>query len=1143
VGPTSSPSTAQPTVGWIFAEIQPSNLFVPESGVVRLVAVATRVNGSTFDTSGLSYLWTITRTSSTPEEVVPLTLPDSPAIVINADVLGNGTYAVNVVVSFSVGESRGQQRPSRTAKALLHVATNPKISAVVVSKIAAAPFNEEINASCSATGANTPVVYSFESIETREGTQKLLSGFSTLNTISFTLPEGIFRIRCTIRDSLGGEATLDSQNVVTVQNPRTSSPTPSDTSLPFCAITQDAIKELRDIIRGMNVLSEDIDNLDILVALTKAFSRALNLQLWDLVILTVRYVVVVVEKIPIITQLLSNCEGLGLSTSHFDSINLLSTDSTNADSFAELANLIWDTAENALASALRDAPNEDGSRSRFITQATNDLVKSNAAAPNSSTIATISNGISSVIDQTPPALYVDSQLGNETADVITGLFNLTKTAVDRPEKNSLNLSTCDAVDVVITLLDNGLLRRVGDALVPGETPYEVESSEFVASVSRVFTDQPEFSGSVSTGISAFFSGLDRSGLLENQQRSNGSITFSTILSSFGACRQPPSPADEIEGNITSINVNPLLGPEIIVEIVFPPNVRDTSDCPTVSCQFWNPTERRFSSEGCKLKSDDLNGTVCVCTHLTEFAIIKSQLNCEEVSEVVTYAYVVLSGLYFVLLLIVARATQRLLRANNKYDIIKCACHLVQTTTRIPLCLIISGILEGDFTVRRMPLPALFVLLAVPYCFVWGSYGMTVYQWAMINHHSRINKLVKDMFKRNFWKFQVTMVLLFLVILASWALFLFLLNTPAQFIGPAVMTAVTFCFFVGLTVTGNETLTIMRDIKKRANSKDLTSVTICVKLFGFFLLFQSLAWLTASVFETGRQALVVAMLAYYVADLALVVLQVDLLGGMIFLSMISRFSSRLGRMFSSTKSASGSKKSSSGRGRLTTGGPMSNANSRARGASHVRTRMGSELKRKDSKEAKAIPTDHRRGISRWDGTKDMQGKNPDLQRKGSERRSSVKSHTELLRQDDDSIASRKPSGLEMRNYGQSSSRFQTTRGLGQSLTGFRVQSNSPYLHASAAENDSKMQSEMLLQNNQEAQVSENSKIKALNILKVESGFMSPSSKVPSSMEQQEHEGSNVGLRGTFTRSQGTPSPAITPKSRVSDGNTFKIFNLD
>lgn len=110
-----------------------------------------------------------------------------------------------------------------------------------------------------------------------------------------------------------------------------------------------------------------------------------------------------------------------------------------------------------------------------------------------------------------------------------------------------------------------------------------------------------------------------------------------------------------------------------------------------------------------------------------------------------------------------------IRFFHRYDLVKGTFLLLQALLRVPLCVLLSG-MTSHFSIRSVALGVVLILLALPHSLMWGSYGdtwdnrprriswygelgMMIYQWAVINHTERINKLVKNMFER--WKHFLT----------------------------------------------------------------------------------------------------------------------------------------------------------------------------------------------------------------------------------------------------------------------------------------------------------------------------------------------------------------------------------------------------
>ncbi|XP_067046688.1 adhesion G-protein coupled receptor D1-like isoform X1 [Acropora muricata] len=108
---------------------------------------------------------------------------------------------------------------------------------------------------------------------------------------------------------------------------------------------------------------------------------------------------------------------------------------------------------------------------------------------------------------------------------------------------------------------------------------------------------------------------------------------------------PKFPAQELRNRIIAAKVHPPPQGTLQENVTISFNGRDKKDKPC--CMFWNfkiisTVNGNWSQEGCSLKKSDDNKTICVCNHLTNFAVLM-QVGENEVSrkhlitmEIITY---------------------------------------------------------------------------------------------------------------------------------------------------------------------------------------------------------------------------------------------------------------------------------------------------------------------------------------------------------------------------------------------------------------------------------------------------------------------------------------------------------------------------
>jgi len=215
---------------------------------------------------------------------------------------------------------------------------------------------------------------------------------------------------------------------------------------------------------------------------------------------------------------------------------------------------------------------------------------------------------------------------------------------------------------------------------------------------------------------------------------------------------------------------------------------------------------------------------------------------------------------------------------------------------------LSGNAEG-FSASGLPLWALLIFFAIPHTLMWGSYSMTIYQWASINHHSRLGKLSKDMFTKYLWLFCLMTATIFSLIWISFFLFLYYMDTEAAIAGPAILAFMTFSFATLLTFVGRQTIGVMKSIKSAKGDNRVKRVLEYIRVLTLGLMLESVALVIASAFSLDSSQLLSALAAYYFADLFIVATQLDFMLGSKGSGCLVQMRSRI---FSSTGTSKASK---------------------------------------------------------------------------------------------------------------------------------------------------------------------------------------------------------------------------------------------
>mmetsp|Transcript_18009 Transcript_18009/g.34134 ORF Transcript_18009/g.34134 Transcript_18009/m.34134 type:complete len:649 (-) Transcript_18009:285-2231(-) len=463
-----------------------------------------------------------------------------------------------------------------------------------------------------------------------------------------------------------------------------------------------------------------------------------------------------------------------------------------------------------------------------------------------------------------------------------------------------------------------LLARSGSNLVPSEKAIELVTSNLLGKAMTQFIDG-NFAGS-SKDVGAQINFSDDNG----PARQTSILSIFTILTDLGDCRTLP-PGFTIEGETTSITVRG--SNATIAEVILRYSQGQEEGCEKdrgLSCQFWNATTKKWSTEGCWMTSSNDTETVCTCNHLTEFALLRER-DCTEGNdeELRLIVYLVLSGLYallFIYALLVMWESH--VSKRGRMMLYKCIFLTVQSATRIPLCIAFSGVFSY-FSFSSLPTWALLVLFCTPHTFMWGAFFMTIYQCSVVNFQEKSNNLELNVFKKHMWMFYCTMGVVSCVIWTSGAIFLFYINDPVRIIGPISLATVAIGTAGCTLYAGSGTINVIRTVQsnssatnsnklnlrlrqpnKEAHGRQLCRIVAFISILSIGLVLQSIIWVIAGTLSLSMVAFLTAMVAFYVADLLMLMTQLDYvrgmkgmscicwLGGTIF-SWVSKSSVRLG----------------------------------------------------------------------------------------------------------------------------------------------------------------------------------------------------------------------------------------------------------
>eukprot|EP00466_Bigelowiella_natans_P000782 jgi/Bigna1/74465/fgenesh1_pg.29_\ len=879
---------------------------ISETRTLKIAALSTARRALRTPTDeDLQYNWFAYRISSDPEindvEIsaqtkTPLNLVSNisePTISIAARSLGPGIF------DFSVTVTDMNTELASTGSATVRVIGAPVISSLTVAPVNGVAFETIFNATVVASGSE-PLLHQF-------ATQELiLSSFLSFSRLSIPLPEGNTVITVTTRDMVGGETSTES-NLIVVAPPLESGvliDPELDAEQELVAACEEIVRINLALLSLFNAISRneiwDWERLDF--AGTPNFLQA-NLDAlnadnrFESELYAARVSLNTIERIPTSVRKLSECS----------LVNSTLTQPTGAppipqevyqnilmNSFSEFSQLLWSIINLSFRRAITSDPGINGTRTEIILQDVETIIMSNHSNITDTDVGDYVQILNRTIAQTIPILFVDTELGNDTGGVLSNLVHVANGLT------SVQLNGCDGLDYAIDLLDN-FLALTGNNLVPRDSPFLIVNDILRASSRRVFADGIHFAATseeVNVSISREISNIE--------SRDTAVMAINSILLDLRNCRPPPDFAT-LTTNVASINVfisqndsdSELEPGKYNISIRFNIDGNRYNENAVFSCQFWDPILSAFSDEGCITKLTPNGSIVCVCNHLTQFALLELDSESRSSSEEISYFFVGAAGVYGAIFFYLLFTMHKALGTKDKTvsDKAKLSFLLLQSLFSVPICLLLSNEIP-KFRVRELDPGYLLFFFAVPHTLVWGTYTITLYQWKMINSCIQTNQLKINMFSKNYWTVCLVMSLVVATIWTSFAFYFYVRNSTTRLIGPLALAVVTFLFASGVIWVGKGTLRLLSMVRSRNNKRDLEllewnrTVGIFIYILSLLLVLQSAMLVVFLVLKTTVEGTFVGLMAFYLADVIMIILQIDFLRGLRWLSFLSNISSSL-----------------------------------------------------------------------------------------------------------------------------------------------------------------------------------------------------------------------------------------------------------
>mmetsp|Transcript_20475 Transcript_20475/g.50242 ORF Transcript_20475/g.50242 Transcript_20475/m.50242 type:complete len:1054 (-) Transcript_20475:79-3240(-) len=849
------------------------------AGTIRITVSVTFTEQSSLTLNDLNFEWQVRNaTTSGRFHTLDNIRSNRPSIAIRADTLGHGSFVFQTRVNVN-----NDRIFNAFATSGVQVFKPPSIDRVQINPQDGFAFTTNFTVSCeSFTVAGIPLLYRFE----LASSSLPLSKYRTTNTLrGLKLPPGAVAVQCRVKDQFGGVATKNSTDVVIK-----SSQNPPKSNVSSCDQAAEVASHIKDIVIGLDVLPiNEINALGAIAALQKGLATANAREKRESLLRSAAFSLDELESIP-------NGEK-GIKKSCNSSLGFLPEKDASDEilTFADLGSMIWDSISSPLIDSIAQSSTEsDAALTGFIIHTVGKLVRSSGATSNSSQLEKLSESLNSTIGASLPEEYLDTDLGVETGTMLSNLLQLVLTAPDSQAEK------CTALDATISLTDDAFLRHIGTGLTPDEAPFLVSNEIFEASASYQFLDENTTAAINGSEVLAIFTGDKFQDDRSNNEHTSV-LTLSTILVTGAEKCRATGPAFERISNITSLksSKNPST-----VTIIFA-NEAEVNDARDSLCQFWNATLGEWSSKGCRLEDEGKiveSTIICVCDHLTEFAVLrhKTESRGNDAENTISLIYIILIGVYVFLATFMTFMIRTMCRVRRTtmakrrqtFRRIKWGFVFVQVILRIPLFFLLSGILKF-FTVQTLPTFALVLLLGLPYTVMWAAFGLVLFQWSSVLYKNSVNEVSYDDIRNYRLKVLILSIILGTVIFGSFTAFFVSFGDPTlRLIGPIIMAVLTCVFAFSILGFGMKTAELIRNLQGD-NNRSARLMGFTVKVLTVLMMIQSVAWildLLMNSMEGGASAksLLAGMVGFYVAEILIILTQLDSLQGSYILYRISHW---------------------------------------------------------------------------------------------------------------------------------------------------------------------------------------------------------------------------------------------------------------
>jgi len=738
-------------------------------------------------------------------------------------VIAGGSLTPGVTYSFTVSVTDPETGGSSQTSVSVEILIAPSVTSVDFSPSAGDVRETVFKLAAYATVSDlsqAPLSYQFLVRKVGE-TETAVGNAHWKNTKDITLHQlGTFQVGVEVRDSFGSMAQLWASGTMYVQ--------PTDALQDPCTALNTTNRHIIGLLReaGYSTSSEDpcignalLFHLDLLASL-KAHSTILEAS---------NYILSFIGSFP--TNISTPCMSC---TSH------QSYPSYESNLFSKLISLLQPPS-NSSAYASQTAHTIKILTASPLT--TNTTVTSQSAL--------VSNLLARSIDLSPT-----STTGSRTSSFIASALSFLALARD-PRADELTRE---------------LLVGVSTDMIPGEDPAVLTTSAFDAHVQALVTTPKASTTSSGVNVTVPI------GVAANHSDARLLIVSWEPGLPVDAPMANNQGGESLVSNVEDVTLTDSNGNNIAIpdgesiRIAIP--LKEGEDVNgDMRCVYIQRSEGTWSEDGCSLEVEG-PGVACVCTHLTEFAVMRQVKNGQRLPESLRMTYVCGAAVAWMIALTAGIQSYRLWSIKAHRGWIAIAHYLLtcQGLSRGLSSLMFSGVFR-PLSLSNSNGALIVVVSALPYTFSFWTASLIAFQWMASAFNPRLRT---NNFHENRTKYYVSNAV---VVVIMWAFFFsfWMLDFQAiSYIGPAVMAFVCVVLVLlyligGLSISRQlrksfSTMKVSRDslkVRKQINHSNEVRIKVFANSACFFAL--SVVWILSGVFRDDMSVLEVIVPLFLFID--------------------------------------------------------------------------------------------------------------------------------------------------------------------------------------------------------------------------------------------------------------------------------------